>query len=436
MIFFKSILNTALLCLAALACTTSVSIASTVYLKAKAFLDVKNGRYVQPANFLIENGKIVAINPQHVSQEVPVIEKPGMILLPGLMDVHVHLPNDLDENFKLQIVQDDDAMAAMRGVKNAHKLLMAGFTTVRNLGLTTGESFVDVALSKASEAGWIKAPHIIPAGHALSITGGHMDADMFGPYAPHVLPVNYRNGVADGVPEVIKAVRYQIKYGAKVIKAAATAGVLSEEEGVGNQQFSPEELKAMVEEASRHGIPVSVHAHGTEGINSAIKAGVRSIEHGSLLNDESINLMREHGTFLVPTTYAADAINRNYLSNAARKKAEFIMPLAKRHLRNAITAKVKIAFGTDSPVIPHGDNAKEFSALMDRGMTAIDAVRSATINAAELMNIKDRGELRTNYHADIIGVYDDPLTNIRTLENINLVMKDGEIVKDAVYKVR
>jgi imidazolonepropionase-like amidohydrolase len=403
--------------------------ASVTYLQAKQYLDVKSGQFIQPANLLIENGRIIAINPINVPATATIITKPNLILLPGLMDMHVHLPNDFNQRFALQLVQDDDAMSTVRGVKNAKLLLMAGFTTVRNLGLTPGESFVDVALSKASEAGWIIAPHIIPAGHALSITGGHLDPDMFGPYAPNVLPVSYRTGVADGVDEVIKSVRYQIKHGAKVIKAAATAGVLSEEEGVGAQQYSYEELKAMVDEAARHGVPVAVHAHGTEGINAAIKAGVRSIEHGSLLDEESIRLMKQHGTFLVPTAYVADAIKLDQLSPATRKKAEYLIPLAKQNLKKAIKAGVKIAFGTDSAIIPHGENAKEFAALVRRGMKEIDAIRSATINAADLLQLQDRGQIKVGYHADIIGVTENPLMNIRTLENIPFVMKDGEVFK-------
>lgn len=403
--------------------------ANTLYLQAKQYLDVKTGKLIHPANLLIEDGKIRAINPASVPNTATLVTRSNLTLLPGLMDMHVHLPNDFDQQFKLQLVQDDDALAAMRGVKNAKTLLMSGFTTVRNLGLTTGESFVDVALSKASEAGWIAAPHIIPSGHALSTTGGHMDPGMFGPFAPNVLAVGYRSGVADGVDEVRKSVRYQIKYGAKVIKAAATAGVLSEEDSVGDQQYDDDELKAIVNEANRHHVFVAVHAHGTLGINAAIKAGVRSIEHGSLLDDESIRLMKEHGTFLVPTTYAADAIQTNLLTPATKKKADFIMPLAKKNLQKAIQSGVKIAFGTDSPVIPHGQNAKEFAALVRRGMQPLQAIQTATINAAELMNIPDRGQIRVGDHADIIGVLDNPLTHIETLEDVHFVMKDGEIYK-------
>jgi len=301
----------------------------------------------------------------------------------------------------------------------------------RNLGISSGESFVDVSLAKASEAGWIKAPHIIPAGHALSMTGGHLDPDMFGAYAPNVLPVSYRTGVADGIDEVIKAVRYQIKHGAKVIKIAATAGVLSEEEGVGEQQYSDEELKAIVSEANRHHVFVAAHAHGLEGINAAIKAGVRSIEHGSMMNNESIRLMKQYGTYLVPTAYTLSGeVKHEYISAITRRKSEYLTPLAIQNLQNAIKANVKIAFGTDSGVIPHGDNAKEFSILVKRGMQPIDAIRTATINSAEMMKIQDRGQIKMGYHADIIGVIENPLTNIKTLENVVFVMKDGEVIKN------
>ncbi len=405
------------------------TMASPIYLQAKDYLDVKTGQFIQPGNILIENGKILAINPAKVPANATIIKKPGLTLLPGLMDMHVHLTVDYSNKFALDLVQEDDAMSTVHGVKNAEILLMSGFTTVRNLGGSPGESFVDVALAKASELAWIKAPHIIPAGHALSITGGHLDPDMLGSFAPNVLPVSYRTGVADGVDEVIKSVRYQIKHGAKVIKIAATAGVLSDEDSVGAQQYSDEEMRAIVNEANKHDVPVAAHAHGTEGINAAIKAGVRSIEHGSIMSDESIRLMKEHGTYLVPTAYVSDDLHHEY-SSKNKKKAEYLHPLAKQSLQNAIKAGVKIAFGTDSGPIPHGDNAKEFAVLIKRGMLPIDAIRTATINSAEMMKISDRGEIKAGYHADLIGITDNPLTNIQILENVRFVMKDGEIVKD------
>jgi imidazolonepropionase-like amidohydrolase len=409
---------------------TSQAFSTIIYLQAKQYLDVSAGKLIQPGNLLIENGEIRAINPIHIPDTAVIIKKSDLTLLPGLMDMHVHVSCDRDQEYALYLVQDDAGMATVRGVKNAKVLLMAGFTTVRNLNQGyPGDNFIDVALSKASEYGWIDAPHIIPSGHALSITGGHQDPDMFGGFAPNVLNVDYRNGVADGVDEVVKAVRYQIKHGAKVIKVAATAGVISTEPSVGNQQYSYKELKAIVDEAKRHDIPVAAHAHGTEGINAAIKAGVRSIEHGSLLNDESIHLMKENGTYLVPTTYVLFSLKLDKLNPMVRAKAAYLIPLAKANVSKAIASDVNIAFGTDSPVIPHGDNAKEFSSMVQLGMTPMNAIRTATINAADLARIKNRGQIKVGYHADIIGVTKNPMVDIKTLEDVRFVMKDGKVFK-------
>jgi imidazolonepropionase-like amidohydrolase len=409
--------------------------ALSVYLQAKQYLDVNTGQLIRPANLWIEDGIIKEINPERPPSTAASIIAPELTLLPGLIDVHVHLTYDYNAQNALQFVQDTDATMALRGAKNPKTLLLAGFTTVRNLGLG-GRGFADVALSKASEAGWIIAPHIIPAGNAISITGGHLDPDMIGGYAPQVLPVDYRDGVADGVDEVIKSVRYQIKHGAKVIKVAVTGGILSEEEQVGNPQFSYEEIKAIVEEANRHQIPVAAHAHGTEGINNAIKAGVRSIEHGSLLDDESITLMKQNKTILVPTVYVSESLNIALLNDKLRKKAKFIIPLAKKSLSKAIQSNVTIAFGTDSGVYPHGKNAKEFFSLVKAGMTSLQAIQTATINAAQLLNISDRGQIKMGMHADIIGIYGNPLENIQQLEHVTLVMKDGNLIKNKELKIK
>lgn len=408
----------------------SIANAKIVYLKAKQYLDVNSGKLIQPANLLIEDGVIKAINPIIVPTTVIVINKSNLTLLPGLIDTHVQLPRDMDQEYASYLMQDDAGLTTIRGVKNAKRLLMAGFTTVRDLNqVYPGDSFIDVALSNASESGWIDAPHIIPSGHALSITGGHQDPDMVGGFAPNVLQVDYRNGVADGVGDVVKAVRYQIKHGAKVIAVSATSGVISREPNVGSQQYTYEELKAIVDEANRHEISVAVNAHGTEGINAAIKAGVRSIEHGSLLNEESIRLMKDKGAYLVPTSYILFSLKLEKLNPIARSKAVYLMPLAKANISKAIASGVKIAFGTDSPIIPHGENAKEFSSMIALGMTPLNAIRAATINAADLLGFHDRGEIKNGYHADIIGVASNPLLGIRTLENVSFVMKDGEIYK-------
>jgi imidazolonepropionase-like amidohydrolase len=410
---------------------TLTSFAAPVLLKGKQYLDVTTGTYIKPANILIDKNKIIAINPQNIPRNIQVIDKQQLTLLPGLMDMHVHLPFTLEGNYQLKYVQFDAATATLLGASNAKKLLYAGFTTVRNVGqIYPGETFVDVALAKASDQGIIDAPHIIPAGHALGITGGHMDPEMVGSYRSGVFPVSYRTGIADGIPEVIKAVRYQIKHGAQVIKVGATAGVLSHEHSVGNEQYSYEELKAIVDEAKRHGVYVAAHAHGTEGINNAIKAGVRSIEHGSLLDDTSIALMKEHGTYLVPTTYLSEGIDFDSLPEDLRKKAVDLVPLSQANVKKAIQAKVKIAFGTDTPVFPHGQNAKEFAALVRRGMSPLEALQTATINAAAMMDITDRGQIKQNYLADIIGVNGDPLKNIAVLEHVAFVMKAGTLMRE------
>ena len=405
--------------------------ADPILLKAKRYLDVQSGQYIRPANILIEKDTIAAINPSQIPKNVQIIDRPELTLLPGLMDMHVHVHFELPPNYALDYIQTDAAMATLNGVKNAQTLLMAGFTTIRDIGQGyPGNTFVDVALAKASEQGIIAAPHIIPAGHALSITGGHMDPEMVGNYRSAHIPISYKNGVADGVDEVVKAVRYQIKHGAQVIKAGATAGVLSHESSVGAQQYSYEEMKAMVDEATRHGVYVSVHAHGTQGINAAIKAGVRSIEHGSLLDDESIRLMKEKGTYLVPTSYLGYALNYDMLPSDVRQKAEFVIPKARKNLEKAIKANVKIVFGTDTPVFPHGQNAKEFGALVKRGMSPIDAIRTSTINAAEMMNINNKGQIKSGMMADIIGVKGDPVLDVSVLETVSFVMKAGKRYKD------
>jgi imidazolonepropionase-like amidohydrolase len=227
---------------------------------------------------------------------------------------------------------------------------------------------------------------------------------------------------------VVQAVRYQIKHGAQVIKTCATAGVLSMEGPVGAQQYTEEELRAMVEEAERHGIKVAAHAHGNAGIKAAVRAGVASIEHGSELDTEAIALMKERGTFLVPTTYLVDRINLAVLPPLVRRKAETILPVARESLRRAIAGGVKIAFGTDAGVFPHGENAKEFAVLVRMGMPPLEALRSATLRAAELLGVSDRGTIAAGQLADLIAVPGDPLRDITVTERVTWVMLGGKVV--------
>ncbi|QXD14421.1 amidohydrolase family protein [Rhodocaloribacter litoris] len=392
-------------------------------LRAARMLDVETGRIVAPAVVVVEGARISAVNPPALPEGAAVLDLGDVTLLPGLIDMHTHLTGDLSGDWVHRPVRETAADAALRGAKNARTTLLAGFTTVRDVG---APGFADVALMRAVERGDVAGPWIFPAGHALGITGGHCDVTG---YAPGILEGGPEQGVADGPDEVLKAVRYQIKHGAKVIKTCATAGVLSHEGPVGAQQYSDEELRVMVEEAARHGLKVAAHAHGSEGILAAVRAGVASIEHGSMLTDEIIAEMKARGTYLVPTTYLADAIDLDALPPHIRAKAEYVLPLARESLRRAIAAGVRIAFGTDAAVYPHGDNAKEFAVLVALGMTPLAAIQAATIHAADLLGVDDRGRIAPGLLADLIAVPGNPLDDVRVLEDVRFVMRGGQVFK-------
>lgn len=394
-----------------------------VVIRAAAMVDVERGELVREAVVVVEGGRITAIGAAAAPESARTIDLGDLTLLPGLIDAHTHLAYDLEGDWSHRAGTETTAERALRGAKNARRTVLAGFTTIRDVG---SSGFVDVALGHAMEGGWITGPRVIGAGHSLGITGGHCDETG---WRPGVLERDWRTGVADGTDEVVKAVRNQIKHGAGVIKVCATAGVLSHEPSVGAQQYSGEELAAIVEEAARHDRVVAAHAHGTEGIVAAVRAGVASIEHGSMLDDEAIRLMRERGTYLVPTTYLADVIDLSVLPPEIRAKAEWILPRARESVRRAIAAGVPIAFGTDAGVYPHGDNAKEFGVLVDLGMEPIAAIRSATLNAADLLGVDDRGRIAPGTLADLIAVSGDPLEDVRVLEDVRFVMLGGEVVK-------
>jgi len=397
--------------------------AQVTVIRAARMVDVTTGAVIPNAMVVVENGRIRQVGGSPPAGAT-VINLGDQTLLPGLIDMHTHLGYDLEPGWEARPVTELPGVAVLRSGRNATVTLHAGFTTVRELG--AGEQFNDVALERAIEAGYVVGPRIFPAGHALSITGGHCEITGFRPGIHEGTP---ETGVADGVDEAVKAVRYQIKHGAKVIKICATAGVLSFEGPVGAQQFSEVEMRAIVEEAARHGVRVAAHAHGSDGIKAAIRAGVASIEHGSILDDDIFALMKQHGTWLVPTTYLADAINLETLPPQIRAKAESVLPLAKESLRRAIAAGVRIAFGTDAGVFPHGENAREFAAMVSKGMTPIAAIQSATIHAAELLGVEDRGVIAVGRLADLIAVPGDPTRDVRELERVGFVMKGGVVVR-------
>jgi imidazolonepropionase-like amidohydrolase len=397
------------------------ALAETTIINAAGYVDVVQGKLIQPVTLVIENSVIVAVNPNKIpaGENIDLSE---LTLLPGLIDSHVHLGSFQAPGGQLRGVTETPAALAIRAVEHAKLTLLAGFTTVRNVG---SRYFVDVELSKFSDREEIVAPRIIPAAHTISITGGHGDN---GGYSPFVVDQDdYRSGVADGVEDITRAVRYQIKHGAKVIKFTATAGVLSFEEAVGAQQFTAAEMQAIVDEAKRHGLKVAAHAHGSDGILAAVKAGVDSIEHGSMLNQEIIREMKKRGTYLVPTSYIGDVFDFDAVPPLLQEKARFVIPIMLDSLSMAIRENVNIAFGTDAGVIPHGSNAGEFNAMVKRGMSRADAIRTATINAADLLGVKDRGQLQAGLLADIIAVQGNPLDDINVLTDVRFVMKGGKV---------
>jgi len=413
--------------------TTAFTYAQTKLVKADAYLDVRSGKLIKPANIIIEDGLIISINPKSIPDKIEVIDLSGQILLPGLMDMHVHLDMDFVDGYQFQLLTESASKRALRGTKNAEKTLMAGFTTVRNVGqVHPSLELINVALSEASNDEWIAAPRIIPCGHMIGISGGHADPAMMGGFAEKVMDLGPEYGIADGKNEVLKATRYQIKHGAKAIKIMATAGVFSLEESVGAQQLTSEEMETIVQEAKRHDITVAAHAHGTEGIMAAVRAGVTSIEHGTILTEEAIELMIEKGTYLVPTTGLMEIIPKGFdkMNPKLVEKAKYIIPIAIESHENAVKAGVKIALGTDAPLIPHGMNAIELSAMVERGMKPLEAIQSSTIVAAEMLNLTDRGEIKEGLFADIIAVESNPLNDVKELENVKFVMKGGNVYKN------
>ncbi|MDC0718191.1 metal-dependent hydrolase family protein [Nannocystis bainbridge] len=411
--------------------------AEALLLRNARLIDGSGGAPQLGVDILLKAGRIAEIGKGLAAPAgAAVIDLGGRTLLPGLIDAHTHLlghmPASHAEAVMLE-VQESDADLALRGVAHARATLLAGFTTVRDVGGT----FAIRSLRDAIAAGRIAGPRIVAANHAIGITGGHCD-DTNG-LRPEVFggPPDFRAGIADGPDDVRKAVRHQIKLGADVIKVCATGGVLSSGDGVGDPQLTPAELTAIVDEAARAGRKVAAHAHGTEGIKDAVRAGVHSIEHGSLLDADAIALMKKKGTFLVPTVYVGRVVEQaaetGKLAPDSAAKARFIAPRMRDSFARAVKAGVKIAFGTDAGVFPHGDNAREFAVMVDLGMAPKDAIVAATRSAAELLGLRDLGQVKPGFIADLLVVDGDPLTDIRVLERPALVVQGGRPVRPPAW---
>jgi imidazolonepropionase-like amidohydrolase len=397
-----------------------------VLLQPKSILDVNTGRFVS-ADVLIRDGKIIEIAKNiKATSNTQIVKIEELILLPGLMDAHTHLIGDTSKKGYASI-GNSTYLSTIHGVKNAEQTLLSGFTTVRMVG---APEFADVALKQAIEEGTILGPRLIVSGPALGISGGHCDNNLF-PYSKDSFK-NTPHQIVDNPWDARKAVRINRKFGADLIKFCATGGVMSKNTDVNAKQFTLEEMEAIVSEAHNHGMKVAAHAHGLEGIKTAIRAGVDSIEHASFIDSEAIQMAIDKGTYLSMDIYVSDYI----LGDGAKKgilqesleKERTVGKIQRMNFKKAVEAGANIAFGTDAGIYPHGDNRKQFAYMVEWGMTPLQAIQASTINAADLFGINKIGEIKEGYIADIIGVRENPIENIRSLESVSFVMKEGRIV--------
>jgi len=404
-----------------------------VALRCGRLLDVRSGALLRDQVVVVSGDRIVGVGPA-ASTPVPagaeVIDLSGATVLPGLIDAHTHLVDDFDTYDATAPLQKSGAQMAFDSLRHAQATLLAGFTSVRDLG--TYRAFVDVALRDAIERGVVLGPRLQPAGAYVTVSGG---AGALTGLAPDLeLPLELRFGVADGPDQVRQRVREIIRRGAGVIKVLATGAVLTPHSQPAAQEFTYEELRAAVEEAGKAGLKVAAHAHSAAGAKDAIRAGVASIEHGSFLDDEALRMMKERGVFLVPDLYNHEVI----LAGRARgypeefiEKERAAGESQRRVFRRALELGVRIAYGTDAAVIPHGDNARQFAVYVAHGMGPLAALRSATLEAAELLGWADRvGSVEPGKLADLIAVDGNPLEDVRVLERVGFVMKDGRVVKN------
>ena len=401
-----------------------------IAVRAGKLIDGRGGPPLSNAVILIDSTRITAVGANlPIPAGTTVIDLGNATVLPGLIDCHTHITSGNPGDYYESLFRRSPIDYAVAAPTFARRTLEAGFTSVRDVG--SGE-FIDVALRRAIDSGLVVGPRMQVATLAIGSTGGHNDIVGFSPY----IKFGQFSGVADGVDEIRKLVRFEVKNGADVIKLIASAGVLSEEQSAGAPQYTQEEMNAAVQEAAQWGRKVAAHAHGAEAIKRAVRAGVASIEHGSLLDDEGIRLMKERGTYLVADIYNDDYIMKEYkrlnFPEKILEKERQIGKAQRENFQRAARAGVKIAFGTDAGVYPHGLNARQFEFMVRYGLTPMQAIQSATTSAADLLGWSDRvGSVVPGRYADLVAVDGDPLADITLLEHVNFVMKGGVVYKDS-----
>ena len=411
---------------------TSAASAETVYIQAGQLLAVPGEGYQSEKTIIVEDGRILSVEDGYLSPEGEgaIIDLRSAFVLPGLIDSHVHLTSEFSPTSRVDILYESEVDEAFNGAMNARKTLMAGFTTVQDVGATSEAIF---SLRDAIAAGKVPGPRIRASGQSVSPTGGHGDANGF---SPALMNLFKSDTICDGSDDCRRAVREAVKTGADVIKITATGGVLSNTKAGLAQQFFDDELVAIVEAANSMGRKVTAHAHGKDGIDAALRAGVKSIEHGTYLDDETIALFKEHDAVLVPTVIAGITvtgwIEEPWLPEASREKAQIIGPLMLDMLRRAREGGVTIAFGTDTGVSKHGENAEEFLYMVEAGFTPEEAIRAATVIAADHVELGDTiGTIEAGKSADIIAVTGDPLKSVEELLDVDFVMARGQVYKSS-----